>query len=261
MTHIIFNTSCYKEEVNPSLIDNLICFWNFKENPGQDRISVSDYPYCLKEGNGMIARATEGVFGNHSAIIKEGQWFYIPRAECPALNIFGKNTEITIAAWIKREQKSYDQCEAIAGIWNETDLKRQYCLFLNLGIWDSKDQVCGHISGFGGPTPGYKYCMDAAIGNTKVPYGEWVCVGMTYNGSEINAYYNGKLDYREKLNPYPYDVGIFDSGSSGGDFTVGAVHRFNEMGNFFVGQIGGLAVYNRALDEKEMLYLANNIKE
>jgi len=260
MTYLTLNT-CSKAQVDPSEIDNLVCFWDFNEDPGKDRISNSDYPYQLKEGNGKIARQEEGIFGNHSAVIEEGQWFYIPRAECPELNISGKDAKITVVAWIKRERKSYNQCEAIAGMWDETNLKRQYCLFLNLGIWDSKDQVCGHISGTGGPTEGFKYCMDAAIGNTIVPYGEWICVGITYNGEEATAYLNGQLDYREKLNPYKYDLGIFDPGESGGDFTVGAVDRFNEMGNCFVGQIGGLAVYNRALNEKEMAYLANNIKK
>jgi len=31
------------------------------------------------------------------------------------------------------------------------------------------------------------------------------------------------------------------------------------MGNFFVGQISGIAVYNRALDGEEMRYLSSNI--
>jgi hypothetical protein len=41
-------------------------------------------------------------------------------------------------------------------------------------------------------------------------------------------------------------------GNNGSDFTVGAVLLKRGMGNFFKGQIGGLAVFNRALDEDEL---------
>ena len=56
-----------------------------------------------------------------------------------------------------------------------------------------------------------------------------------------------------------YDKGIFCVSGSKVDFTVGAVNRSGEMGNFFVGQISGIAVYNRALDGEEMRYLSSNI--
>ena len=59
----------------------------------------------------------------------------------------------------------------------------------------------------------------------------------------------GRLDERPGRNPYPYPGGIFDGGPAGADFTVGAVHRGVEMGNFFAGLLGGLAVYQRALSD------------
>jgi hypothetical protein len=45
-------------------------------------------------------------------------------------------------------------------------------------------------------------------------------------------------------------------GNNGSDFTVGAVLLKSGMGNFFKGQIGGLAVYDRALSAKELKQLA-----
>ena len=57
-------------------------------------------------------------------------------------------------------------------------------------------------------------------------------------------------------NPYEYPGGLLDGGENGSDFTVGAVHRSGEMGNWYVGLIGGLAVFNRALSDEEMAYLA-----
>lgn len=44
----------------------------------------------------------------------------------------------------------------------------------------------------------------------------------------------------------------------GSDFTVGAVHRFGEMGNNFVGQIGGIAEFDRALMEDEIRNIYEN---
>lgn len=249
------------QTVNPRKVDGLICFWDFSEKAGEDRISkLGKHKYRLQEGNNKIKRTKDGVFRSYSAEIKEGDWFFIPREKCPALNIHGKNSQITIVAWIKRKKKSFSQCEAVAGMWNETNKKRQYCLFLDLRIWKSSQQVGGHISGTGGPTEGFKYCMDASIGNTPVPLDEWQCIGFTYDGIKACSYLNGKLDERNGRNPYSYNLGLYDGGTDGADFTVGAVDRSGEMGNFFVGQIGGLAVYNRALTLDEMTYLASNIK-
>jgi hypothetical protein len=50
-------------------------------------------------------------------------------------------------------------------------------------------------------------------------------------------------------NPYYFPDGM---GNNGSDFTVGAVLLKKGMGNFFKGQIGGLAVFNRALTDEEM---------
>ena len=160
-----------------------------------------------------------------------------------------------------------NNCEAIAGIWNEYQ-KRQYCLFINLAIHQSSQQVCGHISGTGGATPGHRYCMDAAIGNTPISLNQWQCIAMTYDGEYIKSYLNGKLDVRENLNPYHYPLGIFDGGNDGGSFTVGAVARplnvqkenkeSPDVGNLFHGLLGGLAVFNRTLLEAEKEILAES---
>lgn len=77
-------------QVKPESIDNLICFWSFMEESGTERISSGRCQYALREGTPFIERVKEGVFGEYSARIKEGEWFYIPRAQCPALNIHGK---------------------------------------------------------------------------------------------------------------------------------------------------------------------------
>jgi hypothetical protein len=57
----------------------------------------------------------------------------------------------------------------------------------------------------------------------------------------------------QSKNPYNFTDGM---GNNGSDFTVGAVLLKRGMGNFFKGQIGGLAVFNRALTDKEIKGLA-----
>ena len=236
--------------------ESLVSFWDFQEDEGQSRVSKGRCNYELKEASGTVKRSDDGVFGDYSANIEEGKYFSIPHMECQELDFHGKDAQFTIIAWVKRAEKSNDQCEAIAGMWNEEDRKRQYCLFLNLGIHDSSQQVCGHVSSVGGPTPGQMWCMDASIGQTPVPLNEWQCVAFSYDGKYARSYLNGKLDVREKFNPYFYDEGIHDGGDNGSEFTVGGVFRLGEMGNWYVGLLGGLAVFNRKLSDDEVFELS-----
>lgn len=235
---------------------NLICFWDFQEESGQNRQAKGPNSYKLIEGNDPVERVKDGLFGPYASKLSFGQWFHIPRKDCQALNIYGKDAQVTIIAWVKREKKENPECQAIAGMWNETNKQRQYCLFLNLGIWNSSEQVGGHVSAIGGPTKGYKYCMDASIGSTPVPYGEWQCIAFTYDGKVVKSYLNGILDERPDLNPFDYEYGLFDGEEDGADFTVGSVYRAGEMGNFYTGLIGGLAVFDRALTSEELQCLS-----
>jgi hypothetical protein len=234
-------------------LPGLVSMWDFAEPAGEPRVAKGPGRYSLREGSGPIDRVDEGPLSNHALDLQEGRYLYIPRCECPTLNIHGPQASVTVAAWIKRRSKEHaGRCEAIAGMWNETGCARQYCLFVNLRIHQSGDQVCGHVSGIGGPTPGHRYCMDAAIGSTPVPFDVWQFIAFTYDGRHARSYLNGRLDERPQLNPYAYDLGIHDGGKTGADFTVGAVDRSGEMGNYFVGLLGGLAVFNRALGSGEI---------
>ena len=231
---------------------HLVCFWDFQESPGEARVARGPYRYRLVEMNGPIRREPGGIFGPYAARLERGQWFLLPRRECPALDFHGRSASLTLAAWIKRSAGESRECQAVAGMWNEEERKRQYALFLNLRIWNSAEQAAGHVSSCGGPTPGYPWCMTAAIGRTPVSREEWHMVAFTYDGEYAKVYLDGELDEREKYNPFRYDEGLFDGGEDGADFTVGAVYRAGEMGNFYTGLIGGLAVFNRALAEEEI---------
>jgi len=234
-------------------LPGLISFWDFAEAPGSPRIARGRHAYALKEGQGPVGRSEGGIFGPHSAELKRGDYFVIPRAECPGLHLTGS---LSLVAWIKRHRKPEVQCEAIAGCWNETRKQRQYALFLDLRIHHSGDNVSGHVSRTGGPTPGFPWCMDAAIGRSYVDYWSWHCVAMTYDGTLARVYLDGALDARPGFNPYAYPGPLHDGKAEGADFSVGTVHRGGEMGNWFVGCLGGLAVFDRALADDELAGMA-----
>ncbi|MBQ5720372.1 MAG: hypothetical protein IIV65_07465, partial [Alistipes sp.] len=160
------------------------------------------------------------------------------------------------------------------GMWNEYEDggKRQYGLFVSLPHYNGRNQVCGHISLTGKPTPPFPYSIDYSASPQTVPADEWCAVAFTYDGEYIRSYFNGEFEEREEelidhtagfegypdglrqiKNPYYFPDGIGDNGS---DFTVGAVFVNKRIGNFFKGQIGGIAVYDRALTAEEVEYVS-----
>ncbi len=242
--------------LDPSDIPGLVSFWTFDES-GDRFTSKRGEPYCLQSGSGPleVVEDSGASFGGTALQLSEGQWLSIPRHECPGLDIHGKDGHLTLIAWIKRKRTRVEQCEFIAGQWNETNRGRQYGLFLNIKVFGASDRVFGHLSNIGGPTPGYKYCIDGCMGATAVPYDQWATVAMSYDGQAGYAWLNGMLDACPGVNPYYMAGGLHDSGPSGSDFTVGGVDRSGEMGNFFCGSIAALAVYSRALTAAELYAL------
>jgi len=134
--------------------------------------------------------------------------------------------------------------------------------------YNGANQVCGHISLSGKPTPPFPYSIDYSASKQTVEKQQWQCVAFTYDGINIKSYLNGKFEPREpelinhtkgfegypeglvqSKNPYHFPDGM---GNKGSDFTVGAVLLKTGIGNFFKGQIGGLAVFSRALTDVEM---------
>ncbi|WP_053061307.1 hypothetical protein [Rhodopirellula islandica] len=79
---------------------------------------------------------------------------------------------------------------------------------------------------------------------------------MRYDGQHSSVFVNGNLDSLALANPFRYQKGLFDGGTDGEAFTVGAVDRNHEWGNFFGGRIAGLVVYDRALKDEELHALA-----
>lgn len=251
----------------PSL--DCICAWDFREDPGEPRISNRKYKYALLERNGPIAHNTGLLFGSYIHITR-GQYLIAPRASVPGLNLYG---ECALSVFAIIRFTSRRPWQFIAGMWDERK-KRQYGLFIGaerrtLQLGDVFVQnlvtgtyVSGYISDVGGNTEGYTACVTRATGGTNLSPNRWYTIGFTYDRKSIRVYVNGMCDVYERSNPFPCDnYRIFDGGESGTDFTVG--HRaYHEWPDFpttpapkntgFEGDIAALHVYNRALSEKEI---------
>lgn len=240
----------------PRDLPGLVSFWNF-DRSGTEFAAQQGEPYVLKSQSGRLEVVEDAdSFGGSALVLKEGQWLSISRRECPSLDLHGRDGHLSVIAWIQRGKTERDHCEFIAGQWNESHLGRQYGLFLNISVWGERDRVFGHLSNVGGPTPGYKYCMDGPMGGTPVGCDKTTVVAMSYDGQAGYAWLDGRLDICPGLNPYSLAGGLHDGGPDGSDFTVGAVDRSGEMGNFFCGRLAALAVYARALSPAEMFALS-----
>jgi len=246
----------------------LVALWDFKEPEGQNRKAVGKGDFPLKETNGSIQRTNEGPLSGYSAVFGSGSFLSMPNTQTGALNIYGPKHGVTVVAWLKW---TGEQTGFVGGMWNEYQDggKRQYGLFISLPHYNGKNQVCGHVSHTGKPTPPFPFSIDYSASKQQVPANEWVCVAFTYDGKNIKSYLNGVFEEREpelinntkgfegypngliqSKNPYQFTE---EMGNNGSDFTVGAVLLKKGMGNFFVGQIGGLAIFERALNSKELM--------
>jgi hypothetical protein len=244
----------------------LVAFWDFKEDVGKVRKAYGKGKYPLKEQKGLVPRVDEGPLSGYSALFRDSAFLLLPNSKTGKLNIYGKNQGVTIMAWVKWEGKT----GFVGGMWNEyaSGGKRQYGLFVSLPYYNGADQVCGHISNSGKPTPPFPYSIDYSASKQIVEKGQWQFVAFTYDGKYIRSYLNGEFEAREpelidhtkgfpgyskgithSKNPYFYPDGM---GNNGSDFTVGAVLLARGMGNYFRGQIGGLAVFDRALSPGEI---------
>lgn len=269
----ILSPSLVQAQKNRGLIkalkstDGLIAFWDFKEPAGKDRVSnVKGNTFRLKEHNKPIPRVKGGPLSGYAIALDGDAFLSIPYDQTGALNV--SNNQVTVIAWVKRQHNSVG---FIAGMWNEhaDGGRRQYGLFTSLPHYNGADQVCGHISKTGKPTPPFPYSIDYSASAQTIPDNEWVAVAFTYDGTYIKSYLDGVFESRapelirnttgfegypdglvQTKNPYYFPDGIGDNGS---DFTVGSVFVSGKMGNFFKGEIGGLAVFDRALSDEEML--------
>lgn len=249
----------------------LVACWDFGRAEAPLR-SVGAVRATLSPGAGADPATVAGGPLSGRALRFDGKTDYLtlPYAKTGALNV--RSGQVTVVGWVKWVPGGVG---FVGGMWNEHQDggKRQYGLFVSLPHYNGGDQVCGHVSRKGGPTPPFPYSIDYSASAQKVPADTWCCVAFTYDGECIRSYLDGRFEPREpelidhtkgfpgypeglvqSKNPYRYPDGIGDNGS---DFTVGAVCLARGMGNFFHGDMAGLAVYDRALSAEELRELAD----
>jgi len=244
----------------------LVALWDFAEPTGQPKVSRGGiHQHILLHGGGSLNQIQEGPLSGYSTNFDgRTDYFTIPSSKAGSLDISGENAEVTVIAWIKRKNSGTG---FIAGLWQEdnNDPRRQYGLFVNLPLFGGLHNVAGHVSLTGRNSDGIPYSRDYSANASPVPLDKWTMIAFTYKNPEIRSYINGKFEHRPTFNdtwlgqdktyaknPYFFPLGI---GSNKADFTVGAVRLTSGMGNFFSGQIGGIAVFNRALSGAELLVL------
>jgi hypothetical protein len=267
----VFGQSSSRETNKPQGLkikktNGLVALWDFKEKEGRNRKAVGLDKFPLKEKNGTLPRINEGPLSGYSAQFGNKAFLSLDNAKTGELNIYGEGQGVTVIAWVKWEGNT----GFVGGMWNEYQDggKRQYGLFVSLPHYNGRDQVCGHISKTGKPTPPFPYSIDYSASKQTIAKNQWQCVAFTYDGEYIKSYLNGEFQQRDpelinntkgfegypegltqSKNPYFFPDGM---GNNGSDFTVGAVLLKSGMGNFFNGLIGGLAVFNRALSQEEI---------
>lgn len=176
---------------------------------------------------------------------------------------------------------------------NDDTGTRQYAMLMNMPTYGGPRQLTPHISSEGGVTTRadssqFPWCADYAATRKEVPEEEWCTLAFTYDGAYIKAYINGVFEQRELnavkdkrndpyftqegpdggdrgMNPYYHGRGIFcydpeihtqTKPDGGADFTVGARYAVGSMlREATIGRFGGLAVFNRALTDAEILRL------
>ncbi len=269
----------------------LVAFWTFAEEAGQARASSGTKEYLpLEEIGGPIPRIQGGAFSGYSAQFDGQHYFRIPHAALGGLNISGKDAQLSMFAVVKvRSGKTIAGIWSEGKGAGDDSGTRQYAMLMDMPTYGGPNKLTPHISSEGGVTyradgSKFPWCADYAAGKTTLPRDEWMTLGFTYDGQFIRAYFNGDLDAQEfdavtqkrtdpyfttegpnggprGINPFYHGRGIFTydvnkhakTKIDPSDFTVGSrLVMGGKLREALVGDMAGLAVFNRALSAEEM---------
>lgn len=251
-----------REEIN---IPNLVAFWNFEELAPPYLSQGDGGLYRLRVERGQPPRPSSlGPFGT-GVFLPAGTNLYIPYPEIGGLDM--KNSQqVSVIAFAKRPEP-VNNLMCIAGRWDEAGKGRQYALFHNVPLVGGANRPYGHISRYGGPTPGWKYSIDGSATKVKTTLADRLhCLGMTYNGRKAVSYLDGVADNNPRVtirqtnpfkttttsrNPYYYSLGL--NLNSKAPFRVNAASASGTTHHSRDVTIGALLVFNRALTATEMM--------
>ncbi len=201
--------------------DSLILYFSFDELAGDTVIDHSQYG-----NNGTIAGAPElvaGKFGNALKLNGESDWVEVPHAD-----ILTVDESVTVMAWINAERHKGPNDQRWQGIVAKSNNPRSY------SFYTESPSECLHLSVGGG-----------SVCDKKIPLNEWVHVVAQVDGGTTHKYWvNGEAagEFDGKNNP----PGAADTAT----LLVGKTHENNRE---FLGLIDEVRIWNRALNEEEVL--------
>lgn len=186
----------------------------------------------------------------------------------------------------------------LAGIWAEPISVRTYVMFCpqsSRGRDIPGNHLDVEVSRTGATMqPDCRWSISYALGSAKIDSQSWHMVAMTFDGHFIRAFVNGTLDYRppHRLHPLgdkcnetwqnPASVSTWSNRTEWGpggapagpdnhtNFAVGGQRGVycpdgvspcpegSGLGHPWSGLLGGLAVFDRALTDKELLAMATS---
>ncbi|MCX7712921.1 MAG: LamG domain-containing protein [Chthoniobacterales bacterium] len=251
----------------------LLACWEFRETT-PPFLSNPPHYFPLTPYHAKIEKSPPSSSSPPSIRIPYPGWLHLPRHLLGPLNFHGYQPLTLI---IRACPDSDRPWQFLAGIWNEHDHRRQFALFYN-GTWKynhltnsrspARFQLHAYLSKEGGHTPGHPACFSYATAPIELPPGNWHTFAMTWDGSYITAYVDGKLHPVPGQNPLPFAGPIFDGGPNGADFTV-AQRSMALWHNYpydpcpanegFSGLLSFLALFQRALSPEEIASLHSQL--
>lgn len=219
---------------NGSVNDNITAFWRFDEVNG----GLSDYSGLGNDGSTNGVTLEDGIFSTSSYDFSTGSYVSVP--DSPDLN----PSDFTLSAWINASD--------ISGthpiIQKTTSNDRGYELMIDNYYSVPRLTLRIQSSADGEQEPRTEAGVTA---------NEWVHVAATYNDTsgEVRLYINGENQslydgtYAD-LPPYSYD-------KDDSELVLGSSSA-STSGDFFIGDMDEVRIYNRTLDQEEIRGLTFN---
>jgi hypothetical protein len=205
-----------------TLQDGLVAYYPFNGNANDESGNGNN-------GTPIGVTLTTDRFGNtDKAYSFNGTSNYIDLPETQSLTSF--QDEITISGWVCLN--SYPQQGWATSLINSGNQNDYF-----FGVY-SDGRLYLHLY--------LSSCTTGLIGKGSVSLGQWAHITMTYDGTIIKLYFNGKTD-----------TNIMKSGTIGGspqaeNIAIGAYFYNGSFTSFLNGKVDDLHVYNRALSDSEV---------
>ncbi len=220
------------------MVKGLIALWHLDETSG-DVLDYSGY-----ENHGVVVGAIQGVEdvdGLTYSFFETKDYVKIEHS-----SLFNPKN-VSISLWFNTNSQTASQMilsKTEVGGFNLNFNENRYC----------HDSLCFLLRATGA-SPYYS----VTIPNTQILENEWYYVVATYDGEKMKLYLNGQLLSEEIVNGgdiiYVYDVPLcigLETQSGGCGQTMAGLDWD------FSGKMKEIALWNRALSEKEVLELWNN---